>query len=211
MIMRALTAGGPHPTAHPGVEIANRCETGPVRELATDRLLLRQWTPADRAPFAALNADPEVMRWFPAPLTRAESDALADRLHADLARQGWGLWALEERASGAFLGFTGLARPVFDAPFQPAVEVGWRLARAAWGNGFATEAGRAAVAFAFEELALGELVSFTAVGNARSRAVMERLGMRRDAAGDFDHPSVSDERLRRHVLYRLRATDRPQK
>jgi RimJ/RimL family protein N-acetyltransferase len=182
-----------------------------VRELATARLLLRHWTAADRAPFAALNADPEVTRWLPAPLTPAESDALADRLDADLTRQGWGVWAIEERASAAFLGFTGLARPAFDAAFAPAVEVGWRLARAAWGNGFATEAGRAAVAFAFDELALGEIVSFTAVGNARSRAVMERLGMRHDAAGDFDHPRVSDERLRRHVLYRLPASDRPLK
>ena len=178
-----------------------------MRELATDRLLLRRWTAADRAPFAALNADPEVMRWFPAPLTRGQSDALAAGIEEDLARQGWGLWALEERATGRFIGFTGLNRPTFEAPFVPAVEVGWRLARAAWGQGLATEAGRAAIAFGFAELALDEIVSFTAVGNARSRAVMARLGMRHDEAGDFDHPRVAGERLRRHVLYRLSARD----
>jgi RimJ/RimL family protein N-acetyltransferase len=179
-----------------------------MHELSTARLLLRRWTPADREPFAALNDDPEVMRWFPSPLTRAQSDALAERIEADLDRQGWGLWALEARASGRFIGFTGLARPAFEAPFGPAVEVGWRLARTAWGHGYATEGARAAVAFAFEELALEEVVSFTAAGNARSRAVMERLGMRHDPADDFDHPRVADERLRRHVLYRLHAADR---
>lgn len=171
-------------------------------------MLLRRWRAADRAPFAALNADPDVMRWFPAPLTRAESDALAAGIEDDLACQGWGLWALEDRATGRFIGFTGLDRPTFAAPFTPAVEVGWRLARAAWGRGFATEAGRAAIAFGFDELALDEIISFTAVGNARSRAVMVRLGMRRDEAGDFDHPRVADERLRRHALYRLCASGR---
>ena len=136
-------------------------------------------------------------------LTRRSSDELADRIEADIARQGWGLWALEERATGRFIGFTGLARPSFDAAFTPAVEIGWRLSRTAWGLGFATEAARAAAAFAFGELALDELVSFTVAGNARSRAVMRRLGMRHDHAGDFDHPLVRDGDLRRHVLYRL--------
>ena len=118
-----------------------------------------------------------------------------------------GLWALEERATGRFVGFTGLARPAFDAPFMPAVEIGWRLARGAWGNGFATEAARAAAAYAFGELALDELVSFTVEGNVRSRAVMARLGMRHDPEQDFDHPLVRDERVRRHVLYRLAAAE----
>jgi len=176
-----------------------------VHELQTERLLLRRWRPADRAPFAALNADPEVMEHFPAPLTRGESDHLADRIEAQMQREGWGLWALEERARGAFLGFTGLARPGFEAPFMPAVEIGWRLARDAWGQGFASEAARAAAAFAFDELELAEIVSLAVVANERSRAVMRRLGMRHDPADDFDHPLVSDERLRRHVLYRLTA------
>ena len=174
-------------------------------ELATERLLMRRWRASDRAPFAALNADPEVMRHFPAPLTRRESDALAERIDDELGRRGWGLWALEERATGRFAGFTGLGRPAFDAPFMPAVEIGWRLARDAWGRGLATEAARAAAAFAFEDLGLEELVSFTVQHNERSRAVMARLGMRHDPAGDFDHPLVADRRLRRHVLYRLTA------
>jgi RimJ/RimL family protein N-acetyltransferase len=182
-------------------------DNGEVHELETERLLLRQWRPEDRAPFAALNADPEVMEHFPAPMTAAESDALADRLERLIEQQGWGLWAMQERATGRFVGFTGLAYPGFDAPFGPAVEIGWRLARDAWGQGLATEAARAATAFAFDELALDEIVSFTAVPNERSRAVMRRLGMRHDPAEDFDHPLVEQPHLRRHVLYRLRATD----
>ena len=134
-------------------------------ELATERLLMRRWLTPDRAPFAALNADPEVMRHFPGTLTRRQSDDLADRIDAGLAGRGWGLWALEERATGSFIGFTGLGRPAFDAPFMPAVEIGWRLARVAWGRGLATEAACAAAAFAFEELGLDELVSFTVEDN----------------------------------------------
>jgi RimJ/RimL family protein N-acetyltransferase len=145
------------------------------------------------------------MRHFPAPLTREESDALADKIETAITQQGWGLWALEVRESGEFIGFTGLSRPAFDAHFTPAVEIGWRLARPAWGRGFATEAARAAAAYGLETLAAGELVSFTAVANTRSRAVMERLGMTHDPADDFDHPSVpAGHELRRHVLYRLR-------
>jgi ribosomal-protein-alanine N-acetyltransferase len=178
-------------------------------ELATERLLLRRWRPEDRAPFAALNADPEVMRHFPAPLSRSESDALAGLVAGHVEREGWGLWALEDRATGGFLGFTGLARPAFEAPFMPAVEIGWRLARDAWGRGFAGEAARAAAAFAFEQLELAEIVSFTVVDNERSRAVMRRIGMRHHPAEDFDHPRIGDEHehLRRHVLYRLTAAD----
>jgi RimJ/RimL family protein N-acetyltransferase len=178
-----------------------------MHELSTARLVLRRWTPSDRAPFAELNADPEVMRFFPAPLTRRASDELADRIEADLNRQGWGLWALQERRTGRFLGFTGLACATFEAPFTPAVEVGWRLSRTAWGFGFATEAAIAAAAFAFDELGLDEIVSFTAQDNARSRAVMQRLGMQHDHAHDFDHPRVLEDRLRRHVLYRLTTVD----
>ena len=178
-----------------------------VHELRTERLLLRRWRPEDRAPFAALNADPEVMRHFPAPLTRRESDALADRIEESIERDGWGLWALEERATNGFLGFTGLAEPAFDAHFMPAVEIGWRLARPTWGHGFASEAARAAAAFAFTQLGLDEIVSMAVAGNARSRAVMRRLGMRREPADDFDHPLVREPHLRRHVLYRLTQAD----
>ena len=176
-------------------------------ELRTDRLLLRRWRAADRAPFGRLNADPEVMRWFPSPLSRQDSDALAERIEAGFAERGWGLWALEERASGRFLGFTGLSPVGFDAPFAPAVEIGWRLAREAWGSGFATEAGLAAAACAFGELGLTQLVSFTVPDNVRSRAVMERLRFVHDPAEDFDHPLLPPgDPLRRHVLYRASAT-----
>jgi RimJ/RimL family protein N-acetyltransferase len=175
-----------------------------VTELSTDRLRLRHWSAAHREPFAALNADPEVMRYFPATLARTESDALADRIEAALARDGWGLWALEERSSGRFVGFTGLDRPGFEVHFTPAVEIGWRLARDVWGRGYATEAALAASAFAFDVLGLGELVSFTAEANARSRAVMRRIGMTHDSADSFDHPGLPPGHpLRRHVLYRL--------
>ena len=163
---------------------------------------MRRWRGSDKAPFAALNADPEVMRYFARPPTRQASDRLAELADTDLELQGWGLWALEERASSRFLGFTGLARPTFEASFTPAVEIGWRLSRAAWGFGFATEAARAAAAYAFEEVGLDALVSYTAERNTRSRAVMRRLGMRHDPADDFDHPHIPRE-LRRHVLYRL--------
>ena len=173
--------------------------------LVTDRLVLRPWQDADRAPFAALNADPEVMRHFPSVLTSGESDAMADRLAADIRERGFGLWALEERATGRFIGFTGLSTPGFEAHFVPAVEVGWRLARDAWGQGFATEAAAAATAYGFDELGLDQIVSFTAVSNTRSQAVMRRLGMMRDPADDFDHPALPEGHpLRRHVLHRLR-------
>jgi RimJ/RimL family protein N-acetyltransferase len=180
----------------------------PVTELQTARLKLRRWRPSDRVPFATLNADPEVMRYFPEPLTRAASDELVDIVEAGFDRDGWGLWALEERATQQFVGFTGLARPAFQAHFMPAVEIGWRLARAAWGRGLASEAARAAAAFAFDEAGLLQLVSLTSELNAPSRAVMRRIGMRHDPADDFDHPRLpAGHALRRHVLYRLHAAD----
>ncbi len=173
-------------------------------EPTTERLLLRRWHEADREPFAALNADPEVTQYFRAPLTREASDAMVDRCVAAMSEQGWGLWALEVRASGRFIGFVGLAVPRFEAPFTPCVEIGWRLARAAWSHGYAAEAARAALDAAYGPLALDEVVSFTTQGNTRSRRVMERLGMRRDPVDDFDHPQLpAGDRLSRHVLYRL--------
>lgn len=172
-------------------------------QLATPRLLLRGWRPSDREPFAAINADPEVMEHFPAPLGRAESDELVDSIEAGFERDGFGLWAVELRKGSGLIGFTGLAVPSFEAPFTPAVEVGWRLARPAWGHGYATEAARASLDFGFEQRDLPEIVSFTSVGNRRSRAVMERLGMTRNPGDDFEHPLIRDgDPLRRHVLYR---------
>lgn len=176
-----------------------------MTSLRTERLVLRQWREADLDPFAALNADPEVMRHFPARPTREQSDRLAESQRVFIAQRGWGLWAVEVVGGAPFIGFIGLAEPRFTAHFTPAVEVGWRLARQHWGNGFATEGARAAVAFGFGELGLDEIVSFTTVGNERSRRVMERLGMTHDSADDFEHPLVpSGHPLRPHVLYRLR-------
>jgi len=174
------------------------------------RLLLRQWRDADLEPFAALNADPEVMRHFPARLGRAQSDELAVHARAALAERGWGLWAVEVAGGPPFIGFVGLSVPRFEAHFTPAVEIGWRLGRAHWGHGYATEAARAALAFGFHDLSLDEIVSFTTVANERSRRVMERLGMTRDPADDFAHPLVPEgEPTRPHVLYRLRRVDWP--
>jgi RimJ/RimL family protein N-acetyltransferase len=176
----------------------------PPARLTTDRLVLRRWTDADRAPFAALNADPEVMRNLTKVLTRAESDDFVDRIEACFAERGHGLWVVDPGGTGGCVGFVGLW-PAPDAlPCAPAVEVGWRLARDTWGRGYAPEAARAAVADGFARLGLGEIVSFTWEGNAASRRVMEKIGMARDADGDFLHPNLpEDHRLRRHVLYRL--------
>ncbi|MFC4587731.1 GNAT family N-acetyltransferase [Sphaerisporangium corydalis] len=175
--------------------------------LETERLVLRRWREDDLRPFAEMNADPEVMEHFPATLTAAQSDALAGRIMAGFQDPGLGLWAVEIRSTGAFAGFTGLVWQTFPAHFTPAVEVGWRLARRAWGHGYATEAAAAALDHAFTE-GLSEAVSMTAVGNVRSQAVMRRLGMTRDPADDFQHPNVPEGGpLRPHVLYRLRAAD----
>ncbi|MCU0267619.1 MAG: GNAT family N-acetyltransferase [Acidimicrobiales bacterium] len=176
--------------------------------LRTPRLVLRPWRPRDREAFAALNADPVVMEHFPAPLARAASDAFVDRIEAALGRRGWGLWALEVPGVVGFAGYVGLEPVRFEAHFTPAVEVGWRLDRAWWGRGYAPEGATAALGFAFDELGLDEVVSFTAVANARSRQVMAKLGMVHDPADDFDHPDLAEgDRLRRHVLYRIRRAE----
>jgi RimJ/RimL family protein N-acetyltransferase len=175
-----------------------------VTQLRTTRLLLRGWCGDDLAPFAALNADPEVMEHFPSTLSRAQSDDFADRIVAGLERRGWGLWAAEVTSTGTFIGFVGLNPVPFEASFTPAVEIGWRLARTYWGSGLATEAGHAVLAHAFGPLGFDELVSFTSTTNLRSQRVMQKLGMRYDPADDFDHPSLPEmHRLRRHVLYRI--------
>jgi RimJ/RimL family protein N-acetyltransferase len=174
-----------------------------VTELTTDRLRLRQWREDDLAPFAALNADPEVMRYFPARMTRVQSDEFAGYVSAAIEENGWGLWAVEVCDGPPFIGFVGLNRASFESHFTPAVEVGWRLAREHWGNGYATEAAAASLSFGFEQVGLDEIVSFTAEVNQRSVRVMRRLGMTYDVAGNFDHPRVADGPLRRHVLYRI--------
>ena len=172
--------------------------------IQTERLILRRWLPSDRAPFAVMNADPEVMRYFPAKLDRETSDVFADRIDARLERQGFGLWALERRDTGEFIGFVGLSVPRRALPFMPCVEIGWRLAAAHWGHGFASEGAQQVLKIGFEHFALDEIVSFTSLVNRRSRAVMERIGMR-DSGEDFEHPALPvGHPLRMHCLYRIR-------
>ena len=168
--------------------------------LRTERLLLRRWRPGDREPFAALNADPEVMEHLHGLMTREESDAFVDRIEAHWRDRGFGLWALEVPDEAELIGYTGLDVH----PFMPPPEIGWRLARRFWGRGLATEAARAALADGFERVGLTEVVSFTIPANVRSTHVMERLGMTRDPKDDFDHPGFPPgHRLSRHVLYRM--------
>ena len=172
-------------------------------ELRTPRLLLRSWRDTDLPPFAAMNADPEVRRWFPSVLTRRESDDQAARFRQHEDEHGFTFWAVELPGETPFIGFVGLEVVRFQAPFTPAVEIGWRLARAYWGRGLATEAAEAALAHAFGPLGLREVVAFTLPGNAASRRVMEKTGMRHDPADDFDHPDLPDGHpMRRHVLCR---------
>jgi RimJ/RimL family protein N-acetyltransferase len=174
--------------------------------LDTLRLHLRLWRDEDLTPFAALNADPAVMEFFPKLLDRAESDALAARIRAHFDRRGFGLWAVEAPGVADFIGFVGLCVPGFEAHFTPCVEIGWRLARPYWGRGYATEAARGALEYGFRRLAIAEIVSFTVPANQRSRNVMERIGMTRSPADDFDHPALpAGHPLRRHVLYRANA------
>jgi len=173
-------------------------------ELITDRLLLRRWSDRDRAPFAAMNADPRVTKYFPSRLTREQSDAMIDRIEQLFETRGFGLWAVEVRATGQFAGFVGLSMPRFEAHFTPCVEIGWRLAAEQWGRGVATEGARRVMRFAFQVTELESLVSFTVPANRASIRVMEKIGMHHDPADDFEHPSLPpDSPLRRHVLYRL--------
>lgn len=175
-----------------------------MQTFRTERLLLRAWRAADREPFARLNADPRVMEFFPAALSREESDALVERIEAHFAKYGFGLWAAELVADGAFIGFIGLSVPSFEAHFTPSVEIGWRLAAEHWGKGLATEGAREAARYAFEELGLDSLVAMTVPANLASRRVMEKLGMTHNPSDDFDHPNLpAGHPLRRHVLFRL--------
>lgn len=175
-----------------------------MSELRTKRLLLRTWRPSDLAPWAALNADPKVRRYFPGVLTREQSKASAARFQAALEERGWGWWAVEVRATGEFIGFTGLDPVDDDMPFT-GVEAGWRLARTAWGHGYATEAAEAVLSFGFTTLALPEILAVTTATHLRSQAVMRRVGMTRDPADDFDDPDVPDGPLRPSVVYRISA------
>jgi RimJ/RimL family protein N-acetyltransferase len=176
--------------------------------LTTSRLRLRSWRDEDLDPFAALNADPRVMRHFQAPLTRDESDLMAARIRERMSDQAFGLWAVEVPGTADFIGYVGLSVPGFTAHFTPCVEVGWRLAFDHWGRGYASEAARAALAHAFSSLRMEEVVSFTVPANLRSIGVMQRIGLTRSPADDFLHPSFPEGHpLRPHVLYRLGRAD----
>lgn len=176
--------------------------------IETDRLFLRQWREADLEPFAALNADPRVMEYFSKLRSREESDAQVRKESEEIDRRGWGLWAVSLKLTDEFIGFIGLTDPDFGPRLIHAVEIGWRLAFRYWGHGYATEGAQAALRYGFETLKREEVVACTATHNRRSRAVMERLGMRYRPEDDFDHPRVPEGHpLRRHVLYRLSAIE----
>lgn len=174
-----------------------------ILEFETERLFLRQWNVSDLEPFAALNADARVMEFFPAPLDRSASDAMAERCRSSIAERGWGFWAVECKRTRRFAGFVGLHIPAARLPFSPCVEIGWRLAFECWGQGFATEAAKAALRVGFEVLNLREIVSFTATGNRRSQAVMRRIGLF-ETGETFEHPDIPPGHpLREHVLFCL--------
>lgn len=171
-------------------------------EFETDRLRLRQWQESDLESFAALNADPKVMKYFPEPLSCQESNEMAEKIRSLIMERGWGFWALEVKGAESFVGFCGLHIPIATLPFSPCVEIGWRLSSAHWGKGYASEAARGALNIAFERLEFPEIVSYTTVDNQRSRRVMQRIGMKYSC--EFEHPSLPEGSwLRPHVLYRL--------
>lgn len=175
--------------------------------IRTPRLLLRRWRDEDREPFAAINASPRVMQYFPKTFTRDESDAAVDRITAHLEKHPYGLWAVEIPGVAPFIGFVGLTTPRFEASFTPCVEIGWRIAEAFWNRGYATEGARAALEYGFQQAGLQEILSFAVPHNIPSRRVMEKIGMHHNPADDFDHPLIAaGHPLRRHVLYRIMRT-----
>ncbi|MEM8497640.1 MAG: GNAT family N-acetyltransferase [Pseudomonadota bacterium] len=174
-----------------------------IYEFNTERLKLRQWRLDDYPMFAEMNACPKVMEYFPAPLSRTESDTFAAKISSLIAKRGWGLWAVEEKLNKSFIGFTGLHETPTELSFSPAIEIGWRLSEGSWGNGYATEAAKRVLRFAFEQLQLNEVVSFTSLTNEPSQAVMRRIDMR-NANCNFNHPLVpADSELNEHVLYKI--------
>ncbi|MCA3017601.1 MAG: GNAT family N-acetyltransferase [Rhodocyclaceae bacterium] len=173
-------------------------------EIRTQRVLLRQWKDSDLDAWAEMNADPEVRKYFPKVLDRAEADGEASRIRGGIAQRGWGMWAIEIPGILPFAGLVGLNLPAFQAPWMPAVEIGWRLSRDAWHKGYATEGAVAAMNFAFDELHLPEVVAMSVKTNTPSHQVMQRLGMTHDPSADFDHPRVpADWPLKTHILHRI--------
>jgi 3-dehydroquinate dehydratase/shikimate dehydrogenase len=175
-----------------------------MKTLKTERLILRPWKDKDLIPLTQLNLDPRVMEYFPRPFTPTESKEILDRFNSRIQNDGFSFAAAELQSTGEFIGFIGLNRPAFSAPFMPCVEIGWRIAFEHWGKGYATEGALAALEYGFNDLGLKEIVSFTAKINERSRRVMEKIGMKQDVDGSFEHPNVEDgDPLKTHVLYRL--------
>lgn len=173
-------------------------------QLETERLILRRWQDSDLEPFSAITADTEVRRYYPSTLTKGETKSLVERIESHFAREGFGLWALVLKSSGEFIGYTGLSKPTFEAHFMPCVEIGWQISRKHWGKGYAPEAARKSLEDGFVRLKLEEIVSFTTTLNAQSIRVMEKLGMQRNPADDYEHPMLPDGHpLKPHVLYRL--------
>lgn len=176
-----------------------------IVELETKRLKLRQWKESDLPLFATMNADPVVMEYYPSILSETESNAMANKLKEFISERSWGFWAAETKKEKQFIGFVGLHKPTYDLPVTPCVEIGWRLGKEYWGKGYATEAGRESLRFAFEALKLSEVYSFTSVSNIRSRSVMERLKMM-NTGNNFEHPIIPEAHpLREHVLYKITA------
>jgi len=176
---------------------------GEGAKLITERLVLRQWQESDYMPFSRMNADPVVMEYYPSTLSEDESNAMADKLKGLISEQSWGFWAIETKNEKEFIGFVGLHKPTYDLPVSPCIEVGWRLAKEYWGRGYATEAAKESLRFAFEELDIGEVYSFASVSNKKSRSVMERLSMS-DTRNNFEHPIIPEgHSLREHVLYKI--------
>jgi ribosomal-protein-alanine N-acetyltransferase len=170
--------------------------------IETPRLILRQWQEADIEPYAQLNNDEQVMEFFPSVSTMEETLAQINRVTNHIKQYGFGFFAVERKDNGQFIGFTGLSHPRFESYFTPCVEVGWRLSKANWGHGFATEAAEACLQFGFETPKVDEIYSFTAEHNIRSENVMKKIGMVK--AGYFEHPSIADGHpLKRHVLYKI--------
>jgi len=173
-------------------------------ELVAKRIVLRQWRDRDLAPFAKMNGDPQVMAYFPSPLSSKESDELASRIQTHFRKHGFGFWAVEIPGVTEFAGFIGLSIPDFEAHFTPCVEIGWRLDQPYWGKGYATEGAQACLEFGFQTLHLAEIVSFTPASNWRSRRVMENIGMKHNSEDDFQHPLlIPTHPLSHHVLYRI--------
>ena len=174
-----------------------------VVELETNRLKLRQWRESDFQPFAIMNADPDVMKYYPNPLSTSESDAMANKIKRLISERSWGFWAVETISKGEFIGFVGLHIPTYELPVAPCVEVGWRLDKKYWGRGYATEAANEALRFAFQNLELNKVYSFASVSNKKSWKVMERLGMV-NTGNNFEHPVIPEGHvLREHVLYSI--------